>query len=117
MYELCVWWIDEGDEGYSEFHGAALAWVESLGLDPSAMGPRAGVVKRGDQFFLLYDELNPASQRAGWEDPLYAEMIPDRSARRQIPVEPDSWPDRRRFNVPLWSLGRVAHVRLDEAAV
>ncbi len=114
--ELCVWWIAEGDDWYRDFHEATLAWVRSLGLDPSKLGPRAGVVQRGDDFVLLYDDVSDRpAHRDDW-DPLYGQVVPPASARREVVVPVDSWPDRRSYDVPLWAIGGVMHKNMTVAA-
>lgn len=99
---LC-WWADfrsvadvpEGwitDEIGTEFHGAVMEWMRSLGLDPDRLLPALGVCPWQGRYELHVDEVVAASEGVDRCDPLDRHKL--LTQRRIVRVEEGSWPSR-----------------------
>ena len=85
-----VWYIEVGDDSYSDFHRATLDWVRSLRLDGNWLAPEAAVVKVGDRYELHVDEI---ARRDGKvvPDPMNRDEL--LKFRKVVDVAEGSWPE------------------------
>ncbi len=88
------WWIDYGDEEFTEFHQQTLVWIRDLGLDPERLGPKAAVVFYDGAFELHVNEIVRSEVGGKLYGDRYDPLDEDSllAIRRIIPVAKDSWP-------------------------
>lgn len=95
---LPIWGIQKNSavDPHPEFTKAAIAWISSLGVDPSRLGNTAAVTPWRGGYELHVDEIpsydSPKSPTGKFDrtDPFDHRTV--LTVRRIIPVEEDSWP-------------------------